>query len=235
MTPATARFAARLATWLRARVVAVGSARGVARVSALAIALVFALVFSLAFLLWAGPARVDRASRAAYVARVLAAVRTLGPSGRDRLERAIYAGARARCRADTGWPAAACLIDVARGACSAGDTDCADAADVVATNLRGVTAFVDDQTRVRLIRSGGDYRAALAAELHRRYAVLAAELVLSGAGGGDDARAIDDVCARRDRALHACEPGDAACVPSLPWSRCVAALVWFVGGAGGTP
>jgi len=228
VTPATARFAARLATWLRARVVAVGSARGVARVSALAIALVFALVFSLAFLLWAGPARADRASRAAYVARVLAAVRTLGPSGRDRLERAIYAGARARCRADTGWPAAACLIDVARGACSAGDTDCADAADVVATNLRGVTAFVDDQTRVRLIRSGGDYRAALAAELHRRYAVLAAELAIEG--GAPEAAAVDTLCAERDRKVHACEPGNAACIPSLPWSRCVAALVWFVGG-----
>jgi len=42
---------------------------------------------------------------------------------------------------------------------------------------------------------------------------------------------IDRLCAQRDRALHACEAGDAACVPSLPWSRCVAALVWFVGGS----
>ena len=67
--------------------------------------------------------------------------------------------------------------------------------------------------------------------------MLAAELVLAGsaaalgsAASGDEARAIDELCAHRDRTLHVCQAGDAACVPSLPWSRCVAALVWFVGG-----
>ena len=29
--------------------------------------------------------------------------------------------------------------------------------------------------------------------------------------------AIDRLCAERDRAVHACMPGDAACVPSIPW------------------
>jgi hypothetical protein len=180
-------------------------------------------------------AAAEPVARAAYVARVLAAVRGLGPAGCDALDRTMYAAARGRCHADAGAPAARCLIDAARAAC-AGDADrprCEAAADVIATNLRGQAALVDEPTRIRLVRGSADYRAALAAELRRRYAVLAAELVLAGPGrarGGDDARAIDELCARRDRALHVCQPGAAACVPSLPWSRCVAALVWFVGG-----
>lgn len=187
----------------------------------------------------AARAAADPLPRTAYVARALAAVRSLGPAGCAELDRTLYDAARARCRADAGTPAASCLIDAARAAC-AGAADrarCEAAADVIATNLRGQTALVDDATRFRLVRGSADYRAALAAELHRRYAVLAAELVLAGpattsgsATTGDDARAIDELCARRDRALHACQAGDAACVPSLPWSRCVAALVWFVGG-----
>ena len=177
------------------------------------------------------PAGAEPLARGAYVARALAGVRRLGPAGCDQLDRTLYAAARARCRADTATPAASCLIDAARAACTgaADRPSCEAVADVIATNLRGQTALIDDATRIRLVRGSTDYRTALAGELHRRYAVLAAELVLAGTGG-DDARAIDALCARRDRALHACEPGDAACVPSLPWSRCVAALVWFVGG-----
>jgi hypothetical protein len=172
--------------------------------------------------------------RAAYVSRALAAVRGLGPAGSDDLERTLYSAARSQCHADTGTPTVTCLIDAARAACAAAAdrARCEAAADVVVTNLRGQTALIDDATRIRLVRGSADYRAALAAELRRRYAVLAGELVVSGGGGGgDDAAAIDALCADRDRTLHACQPGDAACVPSLPWSRCVAALVWFVGGA----
>jgi hypothetical protein len=171
--------------------------------------------------------------RVEHVTRALAAVRGLGPDGRDRLDRELYATARTQCRADTGTPAASCLIAAARAACAA-DPDrgrCEAAADVVVTNLRAAPAWVDEPTRIRLVRSSTDYRAALAAELRRRHAALAAELVLGPAGptGRGDAVAIDQLCVQRDRALHACQPGDAACVPSLPWSRCVAALVWFVG------
>jgi hypothetical protein len=175
--------------------------------------------------------------RAAYVARALAAVRGLGPAGSDELDRTLYGAARSQCHADTGTPTVKCLIDAARAACAAagaggGDrARCEAAADVVVTNLRGQAQLIDDATRIRLVRGSADYRTALAAELRRRYAVLAGELVLAGSGGGDEAAAIDALCAQRDRTLHACQPGDAACVPSLPWSRCVAALVWFVGGA----
>jgi len=172
-------------------------------------------------------------ARVAHVAQALAAVRGLGPTGRDALDRALYAAARTQCRAEAAPPAAACLITAAHAACAADPerARCEVAADVVLANLRGAAALVDETTRFRLVRASSDYHAALAAELHRRYAALAAELVLGGgANAGDDAAAIDALCARRDRALHACQPGDAACVPSLPWSRCVAALVWFVGG-----
>jgi len=181
-----------------------------------------------------GPAAGEPLPRRDHVGHALAAVRALGPEGRDRLDRAIYEAARSQCRADTGAPAVSCLVGVARAAC-AGDPAgprCEAAADVVVANLRSTASFVDEATRIRLVRGSADYHAALAGELHRRYAALAAELVLRGGGdGGDDAQAIDELCLHRDRQTHACQPGDAACIASLPWSRCVAALVWFVGGS----
>ena len=192
-------------------------------------ALVFALVVG------AAPVAAEPLPRVEHVTRALAAVRALGADGRDKLDRELYAATRTQCHADTGSPIASCMIAAARAACAA-DPDrsrCEAAADVVITNLRAATAWVDEPTRIRLVRGSTDYRVALAGELHRRFAALAAELVLGRAGGSGtgDAVAIDQLCAQRDRALHACQPGDAACVPSLPWSRCVAALVWFVGGS----
>lgn len=182
----------------------------------------------------AATAAAEPLPRGAYVARALAAVRGLGRDGCEALDRAIYGAARTQCRADAGPPAASCLIAAGRAACAAAAdrARCEAVADVVATNLRAQSAWVDDATRMRLVRGSADYRAALTTELRRRYAVLAAELVLAGPGAtqGDDARQIDQLCAHRDRTVHACEPGAAACVPSLPWARCVAALVWFVGG-----
>jgi hypothetical protein len=192
-----------------------------------------AVSVAIAALLGATPAAADPAPRRAHLARSLAALRALGPAGRDDLDRALYAAARTQCHAETATPTASCLVGIARAACrtAADRSACAAAADVIATNLRGTTALVDDATRIRLVRGSTDYRVALGGELRRRYAVLAAELVLAGRGrGDDDAQAIDELCTRRDRTLHACEPGDTACMPSLPWSRCVAALIWFVGG-----
>jgi hypothetical protein len=214
-------FAARVALGFAARV-ALGFAAGVALAAATAA-------------ITAGLAAAEPLPRVGHVAEALAAVRELGPTGRDQLDRALYATARTQCHADTGTPAASCLIAAARAVC-APDADrprCQAAADVIVANLRAAPAWVDEATRFRLVRGSADYHAALAAELHRRYAALAAELVLGGQAGsasGHDAAAIDQLCVTRDRAIHACQPGDTACVPSLPWSRCVAALVWFVGG-----
>ena len=184
------------------------------------------------------PALAEPQPRADHVRATLAAVRALGPDGRRRLARVLYDAARTQCRADASAASVGCLITVARAAC-ASEPDrarCEAAGDVIVSNLRSVNGFVDEVTRARLVRGSTDYHAALATELHRRYAVLAAELVLRGAGGSTEetAAAIDELCAHRDREIHACRSigpvGDPACVASLPWSRCVAALVWFAGG-----
>ncbi len=168
-------------------------------------------------------ARAAHADRTPEVGKALAAVRSLRAQTAA-LDKAIYDATRA-CTGD----AIACWSRAATDACAT-VTDkaaCAAVADVIAVNLRGATALVDEPTRMRLVRGTTDYHAALVVELRKRYAYLAAELALFGAT--DEAAAIAELCATRDHAIHACEPGDAACVPSLPWSRCVAALVWFVG------
>ncbi len=165
--------------------------------------------------------------RTVVIARELAAVHELGAAGRDTLDLALHAAARTRCHAETATPTSSCLVEAATATCGDNAT-CLAAADVIAANLRATNDWVDQPTRMRLLRTSTNYQVALAAELHRRFAVLAAELALAGHG---DAAAIDRLCHDRDRAVHACRPGDATCVPSLPWSRCVAALVWFVGGA----
>jgi len=176
-----------------------------------------------------GSAHAER-DRRAYVARALTAVRSLGDAGRTKLDRDLYAAARTRCHADDETPAASCLIEAARSACGT-DATCLAAADVIATNLRGTNELLDDAARMRILRKARDYRAELTAELSRRYAVLAAELVVATPRDrADPAAVIDQLCTQRDRTIHACEAGATACIPSVPWSRCVAMLVWFVGG-----
>jgi len=167
-----------------------------------------------------------RADRVEYLSRALSAVHGLGPSGRDKLERDLYDASRTRCHADVATPTTACLADAARTLCH--DDMCKAAADVVAANLRAAPDWIDEATRAKLVRSSTDYRTALFAELQHRFGALAAELALAG---GRDAPAIDKLCRERDRAVHACRDDDPTCVPSLPWSRCAAALIWFVGSA----
>jgi hypothetical protein len=194
-----------------------------------ALALAFTVVATVAV---AAP---DRAASSgpssAAITRALAAVRALGQGGRDHLDRAMYDAARTTCHADITTPTVPCLVDAARALCKQ-DSTCMAAADVVATNLLAAPELVDAATRFRLVRGSTDYHAALAAELRRRYAMLATELALA-AGDDDVPAAIGALCRDRDRVAHPCALGEAACAPSLPWSRCVAALVWFVGGEGG--
>jgi hypothetical protein len=168
--------------------------------------------------------------RRAYIERALSAVRSLGDAGRTKLDRDLYAAARASCHAEDSIPTPTCLIDAARGVCGS-DATCLVVADVIATNLRGTNELLDEAARMRILRRARDYRTELTTELVRRYAVLAAELVLDGR---HDAAAIDQLCTERDRVIHICEAGAPACIPSIPWSRCVAMLVWFVGATGDT-
>jgi hypothetical protein len=187
--------------------------------------LVLAVVIVIAIV--AGRAGADSFDRVGYVTRSLAAVQQLGAAGRDKLELDLYTAARTSCRAGSATPSIECLVEAATKRCK-GDATCAAAADIVATNMRATNDWLDEPTRVRILRTSTDYRAALAAELRKRNAVLAAELAL---GGRADGASIDRFCRDRDRSVHVCEVGDPSCVPSVPWSRCVAALVWFVGGA----
>ncbi len=165
-----------------------------------------------------------RPSRVAYLARALEAVRRLGVEGRSDLAGALQTGARRRCRADRGEPSIACLIDLARAHCEAQPharrAACHLAADVVVANLLSESELVDEATRVRFVNQGGDFRAAMRAELLVQYAALAAEFGLAEPGADIDLPArIDSFCARPERALA--------------WQRCAAALVWYIGAPDG--
>ena len=176
----------------------------------------------LALLLTARPAAAGhgRPDRLAYLSRAVDAVRRLGGEGRGALADAMQTGARRRCRADRGDPSIACLIDLARAHCESqpppARATCHLAADVVVTNLLSESELVDQATRVRFVTRGGDYRAAMRAELRVRYAALAADFALAEPGrDGDLPARIDRFCARPDR--------------ELAWQRCAAALVWYIG------
>lgn len=157
--------------------------------------------------------------RVAYIQAALDAVGGLA-SRRDDLERALYQGAREQCRAALATPTIACTIDVATAACAsyADAVPCRVAADVILTNQRAESEWVDEPTRMQLIGAGTDYHAAVLAELDVRFGALAAELALAEptavTATGLAAR-IDRFCATRDRGPD--------------WQRCVAALVWYVG------
>ena len=191
-------------------------------------------------------------ARTSYIAGALAAVRSLGAQ-RAQLETDLYQACRQAGGCSDAIVEARCHHDIA----------CTAAADIIVTNLRAANSWVDQNTRAQLVRSSTDYHAALLGELRKRYAALAAELVIGAAtsngvaaahassavpgangvaashaspaapGGAATpqgiAASIDRLCATRDREVHACTAGDVACVPSIPWTRCVAALVWFVG------
>jgi ElaB/YqjD/DUF883 family membrane-anchored ribosome-binding protein len=163
-------------------------------------------------------ARADEA-RTSYIARALDSLHELGAK-RAQLEADLYQACR---------QAGACSDAVVDDRCHH-DIACTAAADIILTNLRAANQWVDQNTRAQLVRSSTDYHAALLVELRKHYAALASELVVEATTGSSQvAGAIDRLCATRDREVHACNPGDAACVPSIPWTRCVAALVWFVG------
>lgn len=171
-----------------------------------------------------------RDARVAHLGRALAALRAMGADGRIAFEHQLHDGVRVRCRQAT--PTTACLSEVAQAVCG-GDAGRCAAADVVLANEHAASDLVDEQTRMKLVRTSSDYHAAILRELDARFGLLAAELVL--ADGGDVAAGIDRFCAERDRQVHRCEPGAKACVPDLPWQRCAAGLVWYVVTHGAQP
>lgn len=170
----------------------------------------------------AGDAVYARDARRAYIAQTLTDLRAMTAEARGSLEEALYLGARKTCRAAQGDAPLDCLVQMAGAVCAARPADqqaaCRRVADVVVTNQRSETELVDEQTRIHLMNSSANYRVAMRQTLRKRYAELAAELVLERGAAGDDralAADIDAFCADRRR--------------PLAWQRCVAALVWYAG------
>ncbi len=177
------------------------------------------------------PAIYARSERVAHLDRALATLQGLGPDGVRAFENEIYQAMRTRCR-PSGMqpPAVACLATAADAVCAtrSDGVGCAAAADVIVTNLHAENAFVPETTRMRLVAAGADYHGGVMREMRTRLELLASELVLAAPGAKADGARIDAFCAERDREVVACEPGAKLCVPSLPWQRCVAGLVWYV-------
>lgn len=181
-------------------------------------------------------------ARVRAIAASLAALETSGDAG-VALEAELATALRSRCGADpsaASWP---CALATGRAVCEARPANarasCAAAADVVLVNLRAASDWVDEATRVRLVRGATDYHRALLSELERRFAALAAELVLEERtlaaelgerAGASSAAVLDRFCARRDYRPRPprCQAAAATCVPPLSWQRCVAALVWAI-------
>jgi hypothetical protein len=175
------------------------------------------------------PAIYAKKERAAHLDRALSMFLSLGPDGTRAFENEVYEAMRTRCKpSGLQAPLTACLATVGEAVCAGKDAWCGPAADVILTNLHAENAFVPESTRMRLVATGADYHPAMLAEMRRRQAILAAELVLAMPGTKADGARIDAFCANRDREVVACEPGAKLCVPSIPWQRCAAALVWYV-------
>lgn len=190
-----------------------------------------AVLASSAFARSDGPAPYVREDRVAHLDAALSAFAALGPDGTRAFEAEVYQAMRTRCK-PTGMqpPPVVCLEAVASGVCAAKPdaAGCAAAADVVVTNLHAENALVPETTRMRLVAAGADYHGAMLREMRSRHALLASELALATPGSAATGARIDRFCAERDREGVSCEPGAKLCVPSLPWQRCVAGLVWYV-------
>jgi hypothetical protein len=159
-----------------------------------------------------------RADRSAHLERALAQLAATDPIA---LDRALYEAIRMRCKV----PAATrCMIEIAREHCAA--RNCLAAADVIITNQHAERDLLDEQTRVRIVRTAADYHTGVLAELRTRYAILAAELAL--ARPAPLAAQIDQLCATRDQIARRCAPDAPACLGTIAYQRCAAALVWFV-------
>jgi hypothetical protein len=157
-------------------------------------------------------------ARVAHLAAAIAQLQAIEPYA---FERELYDAIRVKCGTS---PKTACMIETARAACA--QRGCAASADVIVTNLHAERALVDEPTRVRLVRTSTDYHAAVVAEVRKRYAILAAELVLA-APAASLAAQIDAFCVERDRVARRCAPGAPACIGSIAYQRCAAGLVWF--------
>lgn len=171
--------------------------------------------------------------RVAYVASLLEAIESS-----DRTELAdtgnyLYAVERNKCQAPVESLHVSCVAEAAARNClsrqGAARERCQRTSDVIATNRLSEKTFVPEDVRYEIMDKNRDYRPALERELHHRYAVVVAELVMSrhfpGSAAPTPALAagIESYCR------------ELAGTRALSWQYCVAAVVWFIGTAGGRP
>lgn len=173
-----------------------------------------------------------RPARAAYIAELIEALRGMDRASLANTRKYIQVVERNKCQAPEMTLRVGCLLEAAGQNCKplAGDARerCRRASDVIATNLLAERVFVPDDVRYQIMTRQRDARAAIARELHRRYAALVAELAMSEFFPGPRAdtaalaAGIDGFCS------------DVAGTRDLSWQYCVAAIVWFVASDGAT-
>ncbi len=132
------------------------------------------------------------------------------------LREEIRSQTRIRCQGKNKTLVVRCAVEVGRQQCEGKGSACLALADVILTNGFGEDSFVTDAERYAILNRAENFRAELDKFLVGRYAELATELALENAHD-QGATMIDKFClkvAKRNR---------------LPWQRCVAALVWFIG------
>jgi hypothetical protein len=173
-----------------------------------------------------------RPARAAYIAELIEAIRGSDHATLANTRKYIQIVERNKCQASEMTLRVGCLLEAAGQNCKQLPDDarerCRRASDVIATNLLAERVFVPDDVRYQIMSKQTGARSAIARELHRRYAVLVAELAMSEffpgvrADTAALATGIDGFCT------------DVAGTRDLSWQYCVAAIVWFVASDGAT-
>jgi len=168
------------------------------------------------------PARAQLDDRPRYVGQLLAAVQTMNQAARRSLVKELRIGARQKCRAAFSTPDVKCVLTVAQTICAARPSGqqarCRFVGDVAVTNFLAEKEWVDKNTRVNLMNNSDDFQAGMRKELRARYAGLVAGLTMMRGFTNDASMpsAIDRFCATRSKRRV------------LTWSRCVAAVVWYI-------
>ena len=173
-----------------------------------------------------------RPARAAYIADLIEAIRGIDHATLANTRKYIQIVERNKCQAPEMTLRVGCLLEAAGQNCKqlpdAARDRCRRVSDVIATNLLSERVFVPDDVRYQILSKQRDARSAIARELHRRYAALAAELAMSDFFPGPRAdtaalaAGIDGFCT------------DVAGTRDLSWQYCVAAVAWFVATDGAT-
>lgn len=171
-----------------------------------------------------------RATRAAYIADLIEALRGIDHATLANTRKYIQIVERNKCQAPEMTLRVGCLLEAADQNCKQlpGDARerCRRASDVIATNLLAERVFVPNDVRYQIMSKQRDARSAIARELHRRYAALVAEFAMSEFFPGPRA----DTAALATGIDRFCT--DVAGTRDLSWQYCAAAIVWFVASDG---